>query len=127
MSERRRKKFFTSNINAALISVCERRPRLPCREEDVFEFLGKNVLEDLLMLVLQAGVLFLFRFFKWEVVEMDKHGNTVIVCDNGTGFVKCGYADYFPNAHLPVDGGASDFVCRRENRGHRSEGLYGRR
>lgn len=30
----------------------------------------------------------------------DKHGNTVLVCDNGTGFVKCGYAGGNFPAHV---------------------------
>ena len=31
---------------------------------------------------------------------MDSHGRKVIVCDNGTGFVKCGYAGTNFPAHI---------------------------
>ena len=37
-----------------------------------------------------------------EPVRMDKDGRKVIVCDNGTGFVKCGYAgSNFPDHIFP--------------------------
>ena len=32
--------------------------------------------------------------------KMDSHGRKVIVCDNGTGFVKCGYAGTNFPAHI---------------------------
>ena len=31
---------------------------------------------------------------------VDVHGNTVVVCDNGTGFVKCGFAGSNFPAHI---------------------------
>ena len=44
----------------------------------------------------------IFIFLSLQEVGMNAEGKKVVVCDNGTGFVKCGYAgSNFPDHIFP--------------------------
>ena len=50
---------------------------------------------------------------------VDAQGNSVVVCDNGTGFVKCGYAGSDPpRTRLPLARGAPDSALLDQCRQH---------
>ena len=58
---------------------------------------------------------------------MDVAREKVVVCDNGTGFVKCGFAgDNFPRAVLSVHGREAHAAIRGGAVGHGPEGHSGR-
>ena len=57
---------------------------------------------------------------------MDNEGRKVVVCDNGTGFVKCGFAgDQFPAHIFPAMVGRP--ILRAKNKDGEFFGFFSRR